>query len=61
MISKTFYQLLRTSERQSLIGPPETMREHIIAASKAMRNGNWQACRDFIVNKKMNTKVTVAT
>ncbi|CAH0388781.1 unnamed protein product [Bemisia tabaci] len=57
MISKTFYQLLRTSERQSLIGPPETMREHIIAASKAMRNGNWQACRDFIVNKKMNTKV----
>lgn len=57
MISKTFYQQLRSSERQSLVGPPETMREHVVAAAKAMRCGNWQACANFIVNKKMNTKV----
>jgi len=55
--SKTFYQQLRSSERQSLVGPPESMREHVVAASKAMRHGDWKACADFIVNKKMNTKV----
>lgn len=33
------------------------MREHVVAAAKAMRCGNWQACVTFIVNKKMNTKV----
>nr|CAD7602280.1 unnamed protein product [Timema genevievae] len=44
MISKTFYQQLRSRERQSLVGPPESMREHVVAASKAMRNGNWAAC-----------------
>ncbi|XP_014246697.1 eukaryotic translation initiation factor 3 subunit C [Cimex lectularius] len=57
MISKTFYQQLRSSERQALVGPPESMREHVVAASKAMRNGNWAACRDFIINDKMNAKV----
>lgn len=48
---------MRSSERQSLVGPPESMREHVVAASKAMRHGDWKACADFIVNKKMNTKV----
>lgn len=57
MISKTFYQQLRSSERQSLVGPPESMREHVVAASKAMRNGNWSICRDLIINDKMNSKV----
>lgn len=57
MISKTFYQQLRSSERQSLVGPPESMREHVVAAAKAMRNGNWQACNNFIINDKMNAKV----
>ncbi|XP_050505661.1 eukaryotic translation initiation factor 3 subunit C [Diabrotica virgifera virgifera] len=57
MISKTFYQQLRSSERQSLVGPPESMREHVVAAAKAMRNGNWAACNTFIINDKMNAKV----
>ena len=57
MISKTFYQQLRSSERQSLVGPPESMREHVVAASKAMRNGNWSACKNFVINEKMNAKV----
>jgi len=57
MISKAFYQQLRLSERQALVGPPESMREHIVAASKAMRNGDWKKCRDFIINEKMNGKV----
>ena len=28
-----------------------------MAASKAMRNGDWTKARDFIVNNKMNGKV----
>lgn len=48
---------MRSSERQSLVGPPESMREHVVAAAKAMRCGNWSACATFIVNKKMNAKV----
>lgn len=60
MISKTFYQQLRSSERQSLVGPPESMREHVVAASKAMRNGNWKQASDYIINDKMNAKVSFA-
>jgi translation initiation factor 3 subunit C len=33
------------------------MREHIVAAAKAMRRGDWKACANFIVNSKMNMKV----
>merc|ERR1719270_458288 len=50
MISKSYYQQLRSSERQALVGPPESMREHVVAASKAMRNGDWTKCRDLIIN-----------
>ena len=39
------------------VGPPESMREHVVAASKAMRNGDWKKARDFIINEKMNGKV----
>jgi translation initiation factor 3 subunit C len=49
------------SERQTLTGPPESMREHIVAASKAMKTGDWKACTNFIINDKMNSKVTVVS
>lgn len=39
------------------MGPPESMREHVVAASKAMRNGDWKKCRDYVINDKMNAKV----
>lgn len=40
-----------------MVGPPESMREHVVAAAKAMRNGNWSACNNYIINEKMNAKV----
>ena len=52
-----FSSICRSSERQALVGPPESMREHVVAASKAMRNGDWTKCRDLIINDKMNAKV----
>merc|ERR1719342_1831635 len=57
MISKSYYQQLRSSERQALVGPPESMREHVVAASKAMRNGDWKKAANYIINEKMNAKV----
>uniref|UniRef100_UPI00358E5102 eukaryotic translation initiation factor 3 subunit C-like n=1 Tax=Myxine glutinosa TaxID=7769 RepID=UPI00358E5102 len=57
MISKQFHHQLRVSERQPLLGPPESMREHVVAASKAMKMGDWRTCRNFIINEKMNGKV----
>ncbi|XP_050050284.2 eukaryotic translation initiation factor 3 subunit C [Dermacentor andersoni] len=57
MISKSFHYQLRNTERQPLVGPPESMREHVVAASKAMRVGNWRACFNYIINSKMNAKV----
>ena len=57
MISKNFHHVMRVSERQPLVGPPESMREHVVAASKAMKIGDWKSCKNFIVNEKMNAKV----
>ena len=57
MISKNFHHVMRVSERQPLVGPPESMREHVVAASKAMKIEDWKSCKNFIVNEKMNAKV----
>jgi len=56
-ISKTFYHQLRTLEKQSLTGPPESMREHVVAAARAMKKGDWNKCYTSLVNEKMDKKV----
>jgi hypothetical protein len=33
------------------------MREHVVAASKSMKKGNWKECENYIINEKMNAKV----
>ena len=58
MISKNFHHVLKMSEKQTLTGPPESMREHVVAASKAMKAGDWKKCSGFIINEKMNAKVS---
>ena len=35
-------------------GPPESMREHVVAASKAMKKGNWKQCKDYILAVKVH-------
>lgn len=49
VISKSFHYQLRVSDRQDLVGPPESMREHVVAASKAMKIGNWKQCNEYIL------------
>jgi translation initiation factor 3 subunit C len=57
-ISKHFYILMRQAEKQPISGPPESMREHVVSASYAMKTGDWKACIDFLINEKMNSKVS---
>ena len=35
------------------LGPPETMREHVVAAANAMKCGDWKKCRDYILDIKV--------
>jgi translation initiation factor 3 subunit C len=53
MISKAFHYVLRVSERSPLVGPPESMREHVVAAATSMRTGDWQTCRDYMLDVKV--------
>jgi len=53
IISKNFRKLLDSSERQTLLGPPENTREHIMGASKALASGEWEKCRDLICSIKI--------
>lgn len=57
LLSRSFHYQLKFSERSPLIGPPENTREHVVAASRVMLKGDWNKCRDYVINDKMNAKV----
>ena len=42
VVSKTFRRMYEASERQIFQAPPETTRDHIIGAGKALAAGEWQ-------------------
>ena len=33
-------------------GPPDSMREHVVAAAHAMLKGDWKSCKDYILSIK---------
>jgi len=50
VISKSFHYQLRMSDKNDLRNlPPESMREHIVAASKSMMTGDWKKCAENIL------------
>ncbi|KAI0058056.1 eukaryotic translation initiation factor 3 subunit 8 [Artomyces pyxidatus] len=52
-ISKPFRRLLDFADRQVFTGPPESTRDHIMQASKALQNGQWEQCRDLVQDIKI--------
>jgi translation initiation factor 3 subunit C len=56
---KHFNILIYQAEKQPIIGPPESMREHIVAANHAMKIADWKTCVNYLFNDKMNNKVNL--
>ncbi|TDL24330.1 eukaryotic translation initiation factor 3 subunit 8 [Rickenella mellea] len=52
-VSKPFRRLLDFADRQVFTGPPESTRDHIMQASKALQDGDWEKCRDLIQSIKI--------
>lgn len=53
LISKSFRRLLDFADRQVFTGPPESTRDHIMQASRALQDGEWEKCRDLVQSIKI--------
>lgn len=52
-LSRTFHYQLRNADKSPLIGPPDSMREHLVAAAKAMMKADWRTCADTLLAHKI--------
>lgn len=47
-ISKSFRRILEDGERQMILGPPESVRDHVVVATKALEKGDYQKTFEVI-------------
>lgn len=55
-ISRNFHYHLRQYERHTIVGPPDSLAEHIIVASKHMRNGEWRECWQLVTADRLTRR-----
>ncbi|KAH9300892.1 hypothetical protein KI387_012475, partial [Taxus chinensis] len=48
VISKPFRRILEINEKQIFTGPPENVRDHVMAATRALTKGNWEKAYEVI-------------
>ena len=48
-VDVNYYATMDRIERNGFNGPPESTKEYVHAASKALRVGNWEECASFIL------------
>jgi len=53
VISRPFRRMLDYTDRLVFSGPPENTRDHVMQASKALQNGDWQTCTALIQSIKI--------
>jgi hypothetical protein len=51
-ISRTLKKFIDIANRQVFLGPPETTREVIVAAAKALSHGDWKKCCSLVFSLK---------
>ncbi|VDL62655.1 unnamed protein product [Hymenolepis diminuta] len=59
VFSKAFMTVLRIHDRSSMTVPPESPRDHVLAASKALRYGDWKKATELIFSPKISAKIWV--
>lgn len=53
--SKQFKRLLEMADKQAFMGPPENTRDHVVKASKAIMQGDWEKAQELIEGIKVWT------
>ncbi|EGU13619.1 Eukaryotic translation initiation factor 3 subunit 8 [Rhodotorula toruloides ATCC 204091] len=48
VVSRTFRRMLDYANRQVFVGPPENKRDHVMQATKALQQGDWQKCVELV-------------